>query len=385
MASRYPFNYGHYFSLGGATEPSQFKEIPTCLVRKDHPCGKFLGASKSCFIACPSIDEIETILALITEKLTRLGIETVIAIKKRAYGQDIFCTKICGKIIESQFCIVILDDTVEALDGRSVNIPNPNVYYEYGLMTALGKVIIPLQKEGHHLAFNIQTHDTIKYAPRNISSELDRALKDAIKETQEDSSKKGYTGHRAQRIFYRSMEIAGYQRKDSRWFLSDDIEDTDFIGYGHPEQKEYVFFTIGTDKESIVNTLTDMQVILKRLETSCHDLTTELEGVNHGIEDLEDQLSQREDDRETGPMINRVRDNLERQMQRREDLSDKLELIRNSKFAIVLMPEVKDLQSGLLEQYGGIENQILKLPLYIGEPSGINIGDFSIPFRTPTL
>ena len=49
------------------------------------------------------------------------------------------------------------------------------------------------------------------------------------------------------------------------------------------------------------------------------------------------------------------------------------------------MPEVKDLQSGLLEEYNGMDNQILKLPLYIGETSGINIGDFPIPFRTPTL
>ena len=78
-----------------------------------------------------------------SEKLAKVGVEPIIAVKERAYGQDIFCTKICGKIIESRFCIVILDDTIEA----EKNIPNPNVYYEYGLMTSLRKHIIPLQKE----------------------------------------------------------------------------------------------------------------------------------------------------------------------------------------------------------------------------------------------
>ncbi len=396
MERYYPFGYRHYLGWGGATEPLQFKEIPTCLVRKEHSCGKFLGASKSCFIACPSTEEIETILALITEKLTKLGIETVIAIKERAYGQDIFCTKICGKIIESQFCIVILDDTVEKLDGRSVNVPNPNVYYEYGLMTTLGKVIVPLQKEGHNLAFNIQTHDTVKYTPRNISSELDRALKDAIKATQEGSATKGYIGRYAQRIPYRSMEIAGYQRKGTQWFLSGEIEDTNFIAYGHPERREYVFFTVGTDKESVVSTLTDMQVLLKRLETSYSDLTTKLEGVDSSVEELEEQIKLMEAQPElttirigesTHGFTNRsiMRDRLVKQIQSRDDLSGKLELIKNSKFAIVLMAEVKDLQSKVLEQWDAIDNQILKLPLYVGETSGIRIGDFSVQFRTPTL
>jgi len=150
--------YGHnrgFLRFENLLQPTQFREIPKCVVRKDHSCGKFLGASKSCFVACPSTEEVETMLALIIEKLTKIGVEPVIAIKERAYGQDIFCTKICGKIIESQFCLVILDDTIEPINGSGANIPNPNVYYEYGLMTALGKYVIPLQKEGQELAFNI--------------------------------------------------------------------------------------------------------------------------------------------------------------------------------------------------------------------------------------
>ena len=119
-------------------------------------------------------------MELFSEKLAKVGIETIIAVKERAYGQDIFCTKICGKIIESKFCVTILDDSI--VGGK--NIPNPNVYYEYGLMTSLGKHIIPLQKEDLKLAFNIQSYDTIKYNFRNIGTELDRAIKDAIRITE---------------------------------------------------------------------------------------------------------------------------------------------------------------------------------------------------------
>jgi len=396
MARYNPFGRRDYLAFGDFSEPLQFKEISTCLVRRGHSCGKFLGASKSCFIACPSTEEIEPILALITEKLARIGIEAVIAIKDRAYGQDIFCTKICGKIIESQFCIVILDDTVEQLNRKSVNIPNPNVYYEYGLMTTLGKVLIPLQKEGHNLAFNIQTHDTIKYTNSNISSELDRALKDAVKATQEDRSIQAYTGYPAQRLFHRSMEIMGYQRKDHRWFLSEEIADTNLVPYGHSSRREYVFFSVETDKGSIVDTLTDIQVVIKRLEAKCNDLIGQLESANTNIEGLEREMKVVEEEKREIPRKKveeprarsrelRIRSFIDDHIEKRDDLKSKLELIQNSKFAIVLMPEVKDLQSRITEEYDGMDMQILKLPLYIGDTSGIQLGDLDIPFRAPTL
>ncbi len=144
-------------SFQNILRPLQVNE--NCFIRKEHKCGKMYSASKSCFIACSDEDELQPILELISEKLSKVGVESTIAVNERAYGQDIFCTKICGKIVESKFCIVILDDFQE--NGK--NIPNPNVYYEYGIMTSLEKHIIPLQKENLKLAFNIQSHDTIKY------------------------------------------------------------------------------------------------------------------------------------------------------------------------------------------------------------------------------
>ena len=154
--NRMPYPYlGFEYEQG-----PKFREIKECLVRRGHICGKYLGASKSCFIACPSTSDVKIMTDLIEEKLRKIGIECFIATKLRAYGQDIFCTKICGKIIESQFCVVILDDYIQNGKNKSVPIPNPNVYFEYGLMAALGKYVIPLQKEGQKLAFNIQNTDS---------------------------------------------------------------------------------------------------------------------------------------------------------------------------------------------------------------------------------
>ena len=137
VQSDYPFESHE----SGINAIGSFSMNERCFIRKQHACGKMHGASKSCFIACPTDDDLEPILGLMSEKLKKWGIDPIIAVKDRAYGQDIFCIKICGKIIESKFCIVILDDSIK--DG--ISIPNPNVYYEYGLMTSLQKHIIPLQ------------------------------------------------------------------------------------------------------------------------------------------------------------------------------------------------------------------------------------------------
>jgi hypothetical protein len=241
-----------------------FKMNERCFVRPDHECGKVFGASKSCFIACPSDDQLEPILALISEKLQKSHIEPIIAVKERAYGKDIFCTKICGKIIESKFCLVILDDTIK--DGA--NIPNPNVYFEYGMMTALKKYIIPLQKEELKLAFNIQSHDTIKYTPKNLSIELDRAIRDAIqftdnidkKETKEQKSVISTKG------IIRDFEIAGFVAKNTEWFLNDVISDTHFRGFSHDKSQLYIYLGIIDSLNDFETYVDDLNIVLYRTE-----------------------------------------------------------------------------------------------------------------------
>lgn len=232
-----------------------------CFIRKQHKCGKMYAASKSCFIACPTSDNLQPILELMSEKLSKLGVEPIIAVKDRAYGQDIFCTKICGKVIESRFCIVILDDAVR--DGS--NVPNPNVYYEYGLMTALGKHIIPLQRDDLKLAFNIQSYDTIKYSDRTVASELDRAIREAVKLTEAVEPEKTKEAI-ADKVIMRRMEMAGFQAKDDKWFLADAIDDTAFRGFGRDDGQFYVLLGKIDSIDDSKKYLDDLGLVTYRIE-----------------------------------------------------------------------------------------------------------------------
>jgi hypothetical protein len=378
-----------YPMLHRGARQAQFSQISDCVVRKDHTCGKFVGVSKSCFIACPSTEEVETLLALIVEKLTKIGVEPVIAIKERAYGQDIFCTKICGKIIESQFCIVILDDMIQAMPKGAINIPNSNVYYEYGLMTALGKHVVPLQKQGQQLAFNIQTHDTIKYTPSNVSAELDRAFKDALRAIEERADRE-HTGAVSPRFIRRCLEMNGFREKDESWFLASDIEDTEFTAYDHGSEKGYLLTTVQEDREEMADCLTDIQVIIKRLESRCSELANQDKELSDKIEKLKAIPEEEQPQYETVVAGSRV---MRRRMPmrladleiERQKLPPKLESIQNSKFAIILSPNLAGLKTKIVEQYNNMQKDFLNLPLYVGDPSGIRIGERSIVFTYPSL
>ena len=110
-----------------------------CLVRHQD-CKRIFEGSRICFVASPSSDEVALELEIIQQKLREANIEPYIAVEQREFQKDIFCEKICSKIIESQFCIVFLNDVADKAD--SIRKPNANVYYEYGLMTAFGKKIV---------------------------------------------------------------------------------------------------------------------------------------------------------------------------------------------------------------------------------------------------
>lgn len=150
----------------------------TCIVR-DKSCGSIFGKSRMCFIASPNRDEVASELKIIKQKLDDVHIDPHIAVEKYDPQKDIFCEKICSKIIESQFCIVILKEIAEK--------PNANVYYEYGLMTAFNKKIIPIRPERQSLAFNIRNLDTLGYTEKNLSTKIEDAIKKMIEGEEAES------------------------------------------------------------------------------------------------------------------------------------------------------------------------------------------------------
>lgn len=264
-----------------------------CFMRRQHSCEKVFGASKSCFVACPTDPSLEPLLALIEAKLAAHGVEAVIAVKERAYGQDIVCTKICGRIIESRFCIVILDESVR--DGAS--IPNPNVYYEYGLMTALRKHVIPLQREGLPLAFNIQSQDTVKYTPVNMADELERAIRDAIAQTEPGQNAAGVEAPIGSRAVRRRLELAGFTPADRSAAVYDTVADTQMIAFSPSGrvQSGYLILAKLDDDGDVSNYREDLPVVVYRLRDLLARTDTELESLPGRIASLEARLASRSD------------------------------------------------------------------------------------------
>jgi len=345
-----------------------------------------MGASKSCFIACPSMDSIQTMLELIKEKLSKEGIEAFIAVEERAYGQDIFCTKICGKIIESQFCIVILDDRIE----KNKYFPNPNVYYEYGMMTSLGKHIIPLQKDGQKLAFNIQSHDTIKYSETNLSAELDRAIKDAIKTTEEVRTGKKTPKHRKD-IILRNIELNGYKKMNTyRWFLGDDIDDTVLTGFSAPDGKSYLLLSIVTDTARFKTLITDMAVVSRRLQTRIDDFETDNADKKR---EMEDEMKMQEiRDKEmvrtrTGHMraAEFMAYGQRKLMNAIEENTRRIELIKASSFAAIVSDDAQEVADKINVEYSKMVEGTLNLPVYVGNDREITIQEQDLTFREPSL
>ena len=387
---RYLTNRG-FLLYPESQEPTPFRRINQCFIRKEHTCGKYLGASKSCFIACPSTGEVKMLTELISEKVTKHGIEPIIAIDIRAYGQDIFCTKICGKIIESQFCIAILDDNPTNLKGGKTNIPNPNVYYEYGIMTSLGKYVIPLQKEGHDLAFNIKTHDTIRYSPGDVSAEIDKALITAIKVTIEE--RESSVADIIPDYMYRSfLAVHGYQQQGYSWLLSDDIDGTIFSGFRNDKTQDFLFFAVVDNKDMLKTCIIDIQVIQRRLNNDCSKLAERISSLDKKIGEYEKQAE--EEKTYTGHDTDRVtyistRFNSQNELtsaiaKKTEELA-KLQSIKNSKFGVILNPELMELKEKCLSQLANTDVGPIKFPVYFGDTSGINIGDIEVKFKAPEL
>lgn len=142
-------------------------------------CGYAFSSTRMAFIAAPGDEEFSLELDVLGSLLEEKGYEAYVALRKLDPGKFAFCTKICSKIITSQFCIVLLNSS-EHRDHPQVKIPNPNVHMEYGLMLAFRKHILPFQRRGDSLAFNIQPLDTILYSKGEFRKIADQAIDSAI-------------------------------------------------------------------------------------------------------------------------------------------------------------------------------------------------------------
>ena len=87
-------------------------------------CGYGFESAKLCFVACPSDEKYIIKLELIKSIVESKQYECHIALHRIDPGNFAFCTKICSKIVQSQFCIVLLDPSIDK-EGKEFYNPNP--------------------------------------------------------------------------------------------------------------------------------------------------------------------------------------------------------------------------------------------------------------------
>lgn len=156
------------------------------------PC--FISNTKICqasnpknsvFIISSSSKEFKEDISTIKEVLKGFNLKGYFAnLSKKEIGTDVFCNKICLKIRESRFCVVLLNNPVlKGQDRHTRNIselirtPSANVYFEFGMAMALEKPVIPIIRKGLDLPFDVQNLDTIIYSDL---PNLTKQLKDAV-------------------------------------------------------------------------------------------------------------------------------------------------------------------------------------------------------------
>lgn len=144
--------------------------VERCLF-SDRPCGRRMGFQQSCFVALPAkgYEKEEEIIAKLLDK--EFNIACVVAIREKVPNENAMCVKICGQIIESRFCIALLDR--KRRRGRG----NANVFMEYGIMTALRKPTIPATRRTDPLPFNAAWLDALIY---NDETEFESLMREWI-------------------------------------------------------------------------------------------------------------------------------------------------------------------------------------------------------------
>jgi hypothetical protein len=145
-------------------------------------CDFVFSSTRTCFISY-GFKESPLETAILRQLLEARGIEPVEAGAMLTPAQNVFCAKICSKIITSQFCVVLANNRVQS----DRELPNPNVYLEYGLMLGFNKYIVPFQKDEQTLAFNVAGFDTVKYAPGDFEQRAAAAIDQAIQATRQES------------------------------------------------------------------------------------------------------------------------------------------------------------------------------------------------------
>jgi len=155
-------------------------------------------------------------------------------------------------------------------------------------MTAFRKKIIPIQLDGQHLAFNIQSLDTLKYNRKDFASQIEDAIRLTLLGIDEEQKKK-QRRYDESNIEW-SIDLMGLVRADERYrFRHERIISSRSLGFQpflKPTEQQLYFVGIFRPEDKDRDVILRSKMLTIRIKNYCDQIKADLL-------ELQEQLSPR--------------------------------------------------------------------------------------------
>jgi hypothetical protein len=139
-------------------------------------------ARNICFLAAACAPAVQPRIDQIVTAAEDLGLTCMVAERRQKFSREVFCEKICKPIVESRFCIVLLDESRRRPKWRPA--PNANVYLEYGMMLVREKLVVAFTPRGQDIRFNIRHLDLVEYEAAGLHALAAAKFTQALADTE---------------------------------------------------------------------------------------------------------------------------------------------------------------------------------------------------------
>lgn len=254
-------------------EPSKDdSNIPNdrCILR-DMACRARFESTRTCFIAAST--EAEEVLDEVKEVLGQVGIEPCRPETIHLSDMQVFCENVCSKVIESLLCIAFIGGTDRA------------VHFEYGLMTALGKKIIPVQLGEGPATVNVHDATTIRFTRETFAQRLDDAVRLRLLRSREVRTGKVRPSFDMEWVLDFLGLIRDEGTLEERLSRSMALPSLDVSLYKEPESELLCFVRPFGPTSTADDVLLLLKVLLRRLKNHVEDLSKRIREAHEEISD----------------------------------------------------------------------------------------------------
>jgi len=302
-------------------------------VFRDQPCGRVFASTNIAFIACPDPSTIYAELQVLRKVLLAKGISPYVAVENYEPARDIHCEKVCTKIIESRFCIVVLSSS-----ERVGTTPSANIYFEFGLMSGFAKRIIPIQSDSEILQFNVQSLDTVRYTIKDFEEKLSAALDSTLNSIYHEAGQTLAVGVPLRNLCL-YMELKGHWYKN----YSPISEGTHIKSFHN-----WKFGTVLRGKPDVNEIVTQVHLLNTRLANVINKKTQRLHALEWEVTQAAIHAPK------TVPVLS----------EKVRKLSAEVDIVRNEAELVIVCPDDDDLHSEFIERIAKVSARTLPVRVW---------------------